>query len=47
MSAKDFFKELDPLCQWKEDEMALRDKVLSEPSTKDPFEMKGLLDDSH
>ena len=46
MSANDWFKELDPLIQWKEDEMSMRDKIPSEPSTRDSFESKDLLDDS-
>ena len=27
MSANDFFKELDPVCQWKEDAMSLREST--------------------
>ena len=46
MSANDWFKELDPLIQWKEDETSMRDKIPSEPLTRDPFESKDLLDDS-
>ena len=46
MSANDWFKELDPLVQWKEDETSMRDKIPFEPSTRDPFESKDLLDDS-
>ena len=45
MSANDWFKELDPLIQWKEDETSMRDKIPSEPLTRDPFESKDLLDD--
>ena len=44
MSANDWFKELDPLIQWKEDETSMRDKIFSEPLTRDPFESKDLLD---
>ena len=46
MSANDWFKKLDPLIQWKEDETSMRDKIPSEPLTRDPFESKDLLDDS-
>ena len=46
MSANDWFKELDPLIQWKEEETSKTDKIPSEPLTRDPFESKDLLDDS-
>ena len=46
MSANDWFKELDPLIQWKEDETSMRDKIPSEQLIRDPFESKDLLDDS-
>ena len=46
MSANYWFKELDPLVQWKEEETSMRDKIPFEPSTRDPFESKDLLDES-
>ena len=36
MAAKDFFKELDPLIEWREEEMSLMEKVRS-----DSWERKG------
>ena len=38
--------KLDPLIQWKEEETSMKDKIPFEPSTRDPFESKDLLDDS-
>ena len=46
MAAKDFFKELDPLIEWREEEMSLMEKVRSESwerKGKEPPHGYGLL----